>query len=213
MKSLLKIYAKYICTAAVAAVLFLGIQAGLVAGVTLWMEAGGESAGSLAVRKAAEALTVDEQGIPENGEEIGQMIRQEGASFALLLDQDGSLLWSFQAPENLKRDYSAGEIGGFSKWYLDGYPVFVWNCGRKDNITMSMRGMRAYLLLCVLEFVLLAAIALGIILWTGFRAYRRMRLMVTSVETLSGGGEVHLPERGNFKEEAASLNRTFRERP
>ena len=223
MKSLLKIYAKYICTAAVAAVLFLGIQAGLVAGVTLWMEAGGESAGSLAVRKAAEALTVDEQGIPENGEEIGQMVRQEGASFALLLDQDGSLLWSFQAPENLKRDYSAGEIGGFSKWYLDGYPVFVWNCGSrllvlaypkdslwKDNITMSMRGMRAYLLLCVLEFVLLAAIALGIILWTGFRAYRRMRLMVTSVETLSGGGEVHLPERGNFKEEAASLNRTSR---
>ena len=70
MKSLLKIYAKYICTAAVAAVLFLGIQAGLVAGVTLWMEAGGESAGSLAVRKAAEALTVDEQGIPENGEAV-----------------------------------------------------------------------------------------------------------------------------------------------
>ena len=34
--------------------------------------------------------------------------------------------------------------------------------------------------------------------------------MVTSVETLSGGGEVHLPERGNFKEEAASLNRTSR---
>ena len=223
MKSLLKIYAKYICTATVAAILFLGIQAGLVAGVTLWLEAGGESAGSMAVRKAAEALTVDEQGIPVNGEEIGQIVREEGASFALLLDQDGRLLWSFQAPENLKKDYSAGEIGGFSKWYLDGYPVFVWNCDHrllvlaypkdspwKDNITMSMRGMEAYLLLCILEFAFLAAAALGLILWTGFRAYRRMRLMVTSVETLSGGGEVHLPERGDFKEEAVSLNRTSR---
>lgn len=49
--------------------------------------------------------------------------------WAMLLDENGHVIWSYKKPEELKESYSRSEIARMSKWYLKDYPVYlrVWN--------------------------------------------------------------------------------------
>mgnify|MGYP000822678107 FL=1 len=48
----------------------------------------------------------------------------EGYSWAMVLDDSGRIIWQYQLPEHLNHSYTTREVAGFSRWYLDGYPVF-----------------------------------------------------------------------------------------
>lgn len=43
--------------------------------------------------------------------------------WAMLLDENGRVVWSVRKPEELKDEYSSADIARMSKWYLEGYPV------------------------------------------------------------------------------------------
>lgn len=44
----------------------------------------------------------------------------------MALDDDGSVIWQHDLPQNLNKHYTASEIASFSRWYLDDWPVFCW---------------------------------------------------------------------------------------
>ena len=48
--------------------------------------------------------------------------------WAMLLDGEGKVVWSFDKPEEVKDAYSLSDIARMSKWYLKDYPVYlrVW---------------------------------------------------------------------------------------
>ena len=51
----------------------------------------------------------------------------DGYEWAMQLDEQGRVIWQRGLPAVLNRDYTVGEVAGFSRWYLDGYPVFMWS--------------------------------------------------------------------------------------
>lgn len=71
--------------------------------------------------KVMEALTLTEDGY----ELAGQMKEEfeQKDQWAMLLDENGRVIWSIRKPEELEDEYSRSEIARISKWYLKGYPV------------------------------------------------------------------------------------------
>lgn len=53
-------------------------------------------------------------------------------AFAMLINEDGKLVWQFDKPEDVPEQYTLSDIVAFSKWYLNDYPVYTW--GRDDGI-------------------------------------------------------------------------------
>lgn len=50
----------------------------------------------------------------------------DGYSWAMVLDADGRVIWSYALPRTLDRRYTPSDVARFSRWYLDDYPVFCW---------------------------------------------------------------------------------------
>lgn len=50
----------------------------------------------------------------------------DGYSWAMVLDADGRVIWSYALPRTLDRRYTSSDVARFSRWYLDDYPVFCW---------------------------------------------------------------------------------------
>ncbi|MCM1268482.1 MAG: HAMP domain-containing histidine kinase [Bacteroidales bacterium] len=61
-------------------------------------------------------------------EEMTETFEQED-QWAMLLDENGKVVWSIRKPAELADEYSRSEIARMSKWYLEGYPVHmrVWD--------------------------------------------------------------------------------------
>ena len=47
-------------------------------------------------------------------------------AWAMILNDDGTVIWEDGLPEKLPREYTATDIAMFSRWYLDDYPVNIW---------------------------------------------------------------------------------------
>lgn len=50
----------------------------------------------------------------------------QGYAWAMVLDEDGNVIWQQDLPEALNHRYTASEIAVFSRWYLADYPVQCW---------------------------------------------------------------------------------------
>lgn len=64
--------------------------------------------------------------LTENGYELAGEMKEEFEQkdqWAMLLDENGCVIWSIRKPEELEDEYSGSEIARMSKWYLKGYPV------------------------------------------------------------------------------------------
>ncbi len=51
---------------------------------------------------------------------------QEQSAWAMLLNEDGDVVWQQDLPEKLPRSYTSTEVASFSRWYLEDYPVKIW---------------------------------------------------------------------------------------
>ncbi len=49
--------------------------------------------------------------------------------WAMLIGQDGRVLWSYALPDDVPTRYTLTDVASFSRWYLSDYPVRVWNHG------------------------------------------------------------------------------------
>lgn len=74
-----------------------------------------------------EALTLTENGYVLDGEMEEELAQKD--QWAMLLDENGKVVWSARKPEELEDKYSRSDIARMSKWYLKGYPVQmrVWD--------------------------------------------------------------------------------------
>lgn len=74
-----------------------------------------------------EALTLTQNGYVLDREMEEELARKD--QWAMLLDENGRVIWSARKPEELEDEYSRSDIARMSKWYLKGYPVQmrVWD--------------------------------------------------------------------------------------
>lgn len=73
-----------------------------------------------------EALSITENGYVL-ADDMAQRLTDE-EQWAILLDAEGRELWSYRKPVELPDFYSRADIARMTRWYLDGYPVWlrVW---------------------------------------------------------------------------------------
>lgn len=71
--------------------------------------------------KVMEALTLTEKGYALD-KEMEETFEREH-QWAMLLDENGRVVWSISKPEELEDQYTRSDIARMSKWYLKGYPV------------------------------------------------------------------------------------------
>ena len=213
MKSLMRIYIRSLVTCFLLFAAFILVQMGIAA-VVAGRIYNREVPGRYFIQNIYEALGT-------GGEEA--LLDEMGAAFAMLLDDEGNLVWSKDLPGELSHSYTSSQIASFSRWYLEDYPVSVWG-GEKGllvvghpkgsvwnySIHQNMRELKG-----LLTFLGLGAATtfFGILLLffiSGFRYYRRMRILGEGIEMLAAGEPVSLPETGQIRETAKALNTASR---
>ena len=146
---------------------------------------------------------------------------QEQSAWAMLLNEDGDVIWQQGLPEKLPRSYTSTEVASFSRWYLEDYPVKIWT--RADGKLMVVGYQPGTLVKYYFSLewpymgVLLGGIAavfiinLLLIIFLILRNTRKVEKAMTpilqGIQNLSHGKALHLEEQGKLAEINAGLNR------
>lgn len=73
----------------------------------------------------ADALKQTETGL-QWGREHTPAEWMQGYAWAMVLDDNGNVIWQQDLPQKLNHRYTASEVAVFSHWYLADYPVQCW---------------------------------------------------------------------------------------
>ena len=145
----------------------------------------------------------------------------DGYAWAMVLDDDGSVIWEYALPENLPRHYTAREQAAFVRWFLDDYPVFTWVedyglfviamprgsmvrynvYSYPDTVRNLLHGVVPVL------WVLVGLVLLGCLL-VSWQSSRSLKQLTAGLDALARGQTAVLPIRGFTAELAEKLNQT-----
>ena len=108
--------------------LLVTASAALIAFITMagilsfiWYNSSGGRNWGVSVSQVSAALTQEGNSYAFAGEDL----LPEG-NWALLLDESGQVVWSFQKPDDLPDHYTLTQVASFTRWYLEDYPVQCW---------------------------------------------------------------------------------------
>ncbi|OPX42555.1 alkaline phosphatase synthesis sensor protein PhoR [Ruminiclostridium hungatei] len=168
-----------------------------------------QTAGQLSYNDGDYSLSSEQQG----------RLRQH-AIWAMLIAENGSVVWQFDLPNEIPQTYSIQDIAVLSRNYLQDYPVFVW--GRddgllvlgypKDSYTKLTSNFLPYDSVKNLPwftfgiFLLDALLLFGAYLLSSRRISKHIDPIIQSISTLSKGQSVQLHVTGELSEIGKSLN-------
>ncbi len=217
MKSLMRILVRYVLTASGIALILAALNLVLLIS---WIEATGDiSKYEYRISQVAAALT-SYQGTYTMSD-IGQKAMENRYQWAMLLNDQGKVIWSHNLPDGLPDQYSVRDVASFTHWYLNDYPVYVWQhpdgllvLGEprgsrwKTDLEMSTSALNTTIawVPVVILLNIVAAVILAILL--GLRLFRSLRILVNGIEEIGDGNSVDLPTGGLLGDLAGKLNRT-----
>lgn len=177
---------RYVLATAAVVLLVVGLLLGAV--VYLGLHYGAATDSRVRIGTLAEALTPTADGLQLDPARTPADWLQ-GYAWAMALDDDGSVIWQHDLPQNLNKHYTASEIASFSRWYLDDWPVFCWTADYGLFVAAVPRGS----------------------VWK-YNIYNNEQLMSAMaagmLPTLADGGTIRLPTDGFAGELADTVNRT-----
>lgn len=146
---------------------------------------------------------------------------QEQSAWAMLLNEDGDVIWQHDLPEKLPRSYTSTEVASFSRWYLKDYPVKIWTRADGNLMIVGYQPGTLVKYYFSLEWpymgVLLGGIAtvfiinplliVFLILRNTRKVEKAMTPILQGIQNLSHGKATHLEEQGELAEINAGLNR------
>lgn len=222
MKSLWKISRRYICVAILITVLLCSANLILF---FYYSAANMENIGKNEIGRELMEEIVQEFSYEEEGWRLSEKgyekLQESSFIWAMLLEEDGSVVWSYELPKELPTHYSIGEVASFSRWYLMDYPVRVWRNGEglavfgmeKDSVAkiqsvydvdMIKRFpvMMKRMLWANLVFLVFLALVMA------YRFYRSLKPIAEGIESLEKKETFELSEKGMLGDLAAKLNKT-----
>ena len=144
-----------------------------------------------------------------------------GYEWAMLLDEQGTVVWQYHLPDQLDHAYTVTEVASFTRWYLADYPVFCWITengllvlGRTSgtmfrysfySYTELFQGIYRGIVPTLLAIVALVVAGCMVFSWRGAKA---LTGVARGLDTLAAGGAVQLPTVGFTAEVARKLNQT-----
>ena len=168
----------------------------------------------------ADALKQTETGLQWNREHTPAEWMQ-GYAWAMVLDDNGNVIWQQDLPQKLNHRYTASEVAVFSHWYLADYPVQCWAADYglfvvaepvgtcwKYNINMNQKMIMMLGKSIQPTMVELLLVVLGCCLFFSWRGNKSLQTVTAGLDTLAQGGTVSLPAAGFAGELAQKLNET-----
>lgn len=220
MKTVTRMIRRYIVAALGCTVLLFTVNLALFLGVVIHYGVKKQEQGYFPVGKLAASFTQSANGSYAPDPALDW---QSHFSWAMLLDEDGSIAWSENLPEALNHDYTVPEVASFSRWYLADYPVMVYRndfgllvAGKpKGSLTRFDFYMDNDVLNTLLSnffplLILDGGILLFLCLLLGWRAAKPLRELAGGIERLAEGESVRLAKKGDTGELAEKLNQTSR---
>lgn len=219
MKSMTKILIRYVFSAAGVACILVAIN---VIIFLSWIGSGVSKTDDAFISTIADSL-VETNGKYELTEEGVEQYKNSYV-WAMLLDEDGNVIWSLDLPNEMKSHYSVAEVAGFSKWYLNDYPVTVWEksnnlfvlASAKDSIwkhsieapfDFIKEGVGSIPKVLVLNIVLSIVIALLF----GLRLWFSIKPVTQGIVEMAEKKPVTLSTKGMLGEIASKINQTSME--
>ena len=145
----------------------------------------------------------------------------DGYAWAMVLDDNGNVIWQQDLPQKLNHRYTASEVAVFSHWYLADYPVQCWAADYglfvvaepvgtcwKYNIDMKQKMIIMLAKSIQPTMVELLLVVLGCCLFFSWRGSKSLQTVTAGLDTLAQGGTVSLPAAGFAGELAQKLNET-----
>lgn len=157
-------------------------------------------------------------------EEASLRLLADKNSWAMILDDAGAVIWNYHLPDHLPLKYSVSDVAGFSRWYLEDYPVLVQqlDCGllvvgyQPDDIFgVSMVKLyyvtdSGFIRVAVIGGVLLILVNIVFVIFLFWRNTRKVEKAVApilhGIGELSHGNPVNLPENGELANINMELN-------
>ncbi|MBO5056367.1 MAG: sensor histidine kinase [Lachnospiraceae bacterium] len=220
MKSLLKIYGKYIGITWAIILFVIIVNIGLFLWVVVERTMSDDSWQLGGIRYLEETVFGKDAGNEIKVTQAGEKYLQEKKiCFLLILNDAGDVIYSWNSPEGFENHYTAGEIASFSRWYLHDYPVRVWRGERgllvagyeknsmwKYTAEVSMdflENMGRYFLVFLYGNLLVILIAVGVL---GYRYYLSLRPLSEGIGALAANRKIHLNEKGTASVLAVQIN-------
>ncbi|MEA5049460.1 MAG: HAMP domain-containing sensor histidine kinase [Eubacteriales bacterium] len=217
MKSMMKILTRYVLSAAGVALVLLIVNFAVFVAWTV--QSGRVVQKDDHVSQLSDNLT-ESGGVYTLSESARETIEQR-YQWAMLLNENGSVIWSKNLPDDLPLKYSVSDVARFTRWYLDGYPVNVWQHSDglfvlgsakgsmwKYNLEYSQKFMGSALtwIPAALIFNSIAAVLLALLF--GLRLFRSLKPLAKGIEAMSEKQPVDLSTRGLLGDLADGINKT-----
>ncbi len=155
-----------------------------------------------------------------NLSQAGRKMLDKTFEWGMLLDEDGTILWkSNSLPKELNKSYSTLQVAAFSRWYLEEYPITVWEkednllvLGGKQNSIWKIQMNASYFVQKYI--VILAALIMGmnvliaflIAYFLGKRSVKEIEPIIEGILSLKSKKELKIISKGALEEVAKSLN-------
>lgn len=219
MKTFVRLIRRYVLAAVSVAVVLMLLGIGLL-GWLGWQNGVHLPKRAYSSGKIADSMVLTKEGLAFGREHTPQEW-MDGYQWAMVLDDAGTVRWSYHLPDALNRTYTIQEVAEFSRWYLDDYPVFCWS----EDYGLFVIGLEKGSLwkyciysspeilrniLSALPVVTLGVLLLGLAfcLILGWHGARRLEVVACGLDALAEGETVQLPVDGFTGELADKLNRT-----
>ncbi|HIS25549.1 MAG TPA: HAMP domain-containing histidine kinase [Candidatus Pullilachnospira intestinigallinarum] len=170
----------------------------------------------------AAALTKQEDGYRLSKEGAG-ILAETGAWAILIADGSGQVVWSQgPLPEGIPQTYSLAQVASLTRGYLEDCPTYPaaaeggllvlgfpagsywkhqWPSWNVELIASVPRILLTWIICNILVIFLIYLAANG-------KIVKSVGPLVSGIQALARGEQVHVPERGLLSEIAASVNRT-----
>ncbi|OAB44456.1 sensor histidine kinase [Paenibacillus glacialis] len=150
-----------------------------------------------------------------------EKLLQQNDAWAMLLNNNGIVKWSYVLPDELPRFYSLTDVAKFSRNYLLDYPVYVWEHGDglvvigfpKDSVGKYQFGFPVKWIRDIpfRSFALVIgniALALLLSLLIGSRLIKSITPLIRGIHALAEEQSAHVEPKGVLSSLATSINHT-----
>lgn len=222
MNTINKLFRKYLWNSIVILLLFLMIN--LVGGIVFLTAMKTHTIDSdREVNEIAQGISQNDEG-QISIEENARKLLSDKKSWAMILDGTGKVIWDYQMPRELPREYSVSDVAGFSRWYLEEYPVLVQKLSfgllvvgyqPDDMLGISMVKLyyvtdSGFLRVAAIGSALLIGMNIFVVILLFWHNTRRIEKeivpIIHGIEEISKGKCVELPKEGELANINQELN-------